>query len=132
MPENEKNKKERAPGEELRSLPDTLLRGLKVVGSELKWLLISALRGIEIRQMNKKLDQEHRMLGQHVYQALSGKENARAMPEPDKEIELAMKQIDFLKDEIAHLRNEKNRMRSDMVESRSRKLGFDRAGEQQG
>jgi HAMP domain-containing protein len=132
MAENERQENKQAPAEEIRGMPGTLLRGLKVVVSELKWLLISMLRSIEIRQMNKKLDQEFRMLGQRVYRALSGREKGQAMPEPDQEIELAMKQIDFLRDEIAHLKNEKNRMRSEMVESRSRELGFDRAGEQQG
>ncbi|MDY7001557.1 MAG: hypothetical protein SVS15_07230 [Thermodesulfobacteriota bacterium] len=100
-----------------------LLAGLKVVGSEIKWLALGGLRAFEIRRMEKRLDQEYQALGKQVHEQAKT-QGPDQEPVWDEKTQLALKQIDFLREEIAYLKEERKRFRSEFVSSRANGLGF--------
>ena len=110
---------------ELAALPAAVARGLKVLGSELKWQLIQVIRGLEIRQMKKRLMREYQALGEITHARMLKYGENEPMPQPDKKMLVSAKQIDFLLDEMAHLRAESGRMRTELVQSRSKDLGYE-------
>jgi hypothetical protein len=116
---------DKSPSAELSNLPSTVLRGLKVLASELKWQLVHIFRRLETRQMNKRLEREHRILGEAVFEKMRRSEEGAPLPPPDGKMLTAAKQIEFLRDEIEHLRMESRRMRSELVSNRSKDLGFE-------
>lgn len=79
--------------------------GLKVMGSELTWLILLGLRNWEIAQLRKRLHQEYHGLGM-IIAAAAGLQLAKNDQELNifDEKELALKQIAFLLDEIAYLK----------------------------
>ena len=107
-----------------RSFPflHDILLGLKVLGSELKWLVIQLLRNWEIAQLRKRLHQEYRSLG--VIEA-AGAGLEQAMDDQELNIfdekELALKQIAFLLDEIQYLQNRLREERDEYIQRRVRK-----------
>jgi hypothetical protein len=93
------------------SIVDVFLLGLKTWLAEMAWLTRSVLGRFEIGRLEKELEQEYGNLGRIAEQPRGRKE--------DKE--LCLRQIDFLKEEIATLRDELARDR----EARMSKLRTD-------
>ena len=123
-PEPDK-KNESSPQPSDRGILSNLLAGLKVVGSEIKWLGLSGLRAFEIRGMKKRLDQEYQSLGKHIHEQAKTPESGQGSgPVRDEKTGLALKQIDFLLEEIAYLKEERKRFRNEFVSSRANGLGF--------
>jgi hypothetical protein len=110
---------------ELAALPSAVARGLKVLASELKWQLVQIIRGLEIRQMKKRLMREYQTLGEITYARMLKAGETEPMPPPDKRMIVSAKQIDFLLDEMEHLRAESGKMRDELVQSRSKDLGYE-------
>jgi hypothetical protein len=105
----------------LRDAIRLILTGWKVLFSELKWSLIKICRQWEIRQLKKRLHQEYTNLGRYIYaQVEELPSTAPDLSEP--ETDLALKQISFLKDEIAHLEKELVQTRQEYIERRIKKF----------
>lgn len=75
---------------------DIFLLGLKTWLAEMKWLTRAQLGKFEISRLEKELDREYGILGR-IAETPRGKKDEK---------ELCLKQIDFLKEEIATLRDE--------------------------
>ncbi|BDQ34413.1 hypothetical protein [Pseudodesulfovibrio portus] len=75
---------------------DIFLLGLKTWLAEMKWLTRAQLGKFEISRLEKELDREYGILGR-IAEAPRGRK---------EEKELCLKQIAFLKEEIATLRDE--------------------------
>ncbi|BDQ38119.1 hypothetical protein SYK_24790 [Pseudodesulfovibrio nedwellii] len=78
------------------SVTEIFLLGLKTWVAEMKWLIRSQLSRFEVRRLEKELDREYGMLGR-IAEEPRGKK---------AEKELCLKQIAFLKEEIATLKSE--------------------------
>lgn len=78
------------------SVMDIFLLGLKTWLAEVKWLTRAQLGKFEVSRLEKELEREYGMLGR-IAEAPRGKK---------EEKELCLKQIDFLKEEIATLKKE--------------------------
>lgn len=78
------------------SVTEIFLLGLKTWIAEMKWLIRSWLGRFEVRRLEKELDREYGMLGR-IAEEPRGKK---------AEKELCLKQIAFLKEEIATLKSE--------------------------
>lgn len=122
---NDRDTSHSTTSHELSGLPRTVLHGLKVLVSELKWQCISIIRGLETRQMNKRLNREYQTLGEMAYLAIHNTGEGQALPPADVKMLTAVKQIDFLRDEIEHLKHESGRMRNEFVHNRSKDLGYE-------
>ncbi len=83
---------------------ETLRLGLRVLGSELSWTFIRAMRRLEIRQLEKRLREERAVQGNP------------ATSSSDKDI--ASRQIAFLEEEMDFLAREAEARRADMVARR--------------
>lgn len=75
---------------------ETFLLGLKTWQAEMKWLIRSQLGKFEVSRLEKELEREYGILGR-IAEAPRGKM---------EEKELCLKQIGFLKEEIAALKDE--------------------------
>lgn len=89
---------------------DTLLLGLRVLGSELSWICIRTMRRIEIRQIEKRL-REERAICQNP-----------AVSAADRD--LSSRQAAFLEEEIAFLAHEAEARRADMIARRAVRWGL--------
>ncbi len=87
------------------SVLDVFLLGVKTWLAEVGWLTRSLLGRFEIGRLEKELEREYATLGR-IAEAPRGR-----MEEKD----LCLKQIDFLKDEIATLKGELARDREDRM-----------------
>ena len=87
------------------SVLDVFLLGVKTWLAEVKWLGRSVLGRFEIGRLEKELEREYAALGR-IAEAPRGKK---------EEKELCLKQVAFLKDEIATLRQELARDREDRM-----------------
>jgi hypothetical protein len=95
--------------------------GLRVVGSELKWLFLRILRNWEISQLRRRLEQEYALLGRTEAEAAGLDVSASpARTHIFDEKELALKQIAFLLDEIGFLSTQIQEERSAYIEHRVR------------
>jgi len=101
--------------------------GLTVLLSELKWLALHAVRHFERRQMQKRLAAEYLALGRAVADRKAAETDApdSALP-PVDELAMALKQIEFLRQELAYLDAETARTRAEFVARRKKALGLDR------
>lgn len=121
MPQSNKTSEHSASG-----LFDTLRTGLSVLGDELKWICIKALRSIEIRQMEKRLEKEYTALGKAMHSELSSKKTSDAEATQavaiSTDMTLCLKQIEFLQEEIAFLRKECSKKRESLVSERISKM----------
>lgn len=104
---------------------DAMRIGLSVLCSELKWMILRALRTWEISQLRKRLRQELFNLGM-AEAALAGLdlEQAQAQPNIFNEKELSLKQISFLTDEIKFLTNQMDAQRQEYVQRRVQAWGL--------
>ncbi|MBG0775605.1 MAG: hypothetical protein H0S85_04130 [Desulfovibrionaceae bacterium] len=109
--------------DEPRGVLDNLVFGVRVVLGEIKWLLLGGLRSFELRQLERRLDEERAALGAWVGERMLGPKPRKTMPQPDDEAWLRIRQIGFLQDEIALLRAERGRLRADLLERRREDLG---------
>lgn len=103
----------------------TLRLGLRVLGSELHWIFLRGLRELEILQLRKRLNQEYLALGrcaEHMAQVEADKAEAARIR---RDHELSLRQVSFLKQEIALLRVEKERSRGEYVRRRVCKWNLD-------
>ncbi|BCS88823.1 hypothetical protein [Pseudodesulfovibrio sediminis] len=75
---------------------EIFLLGLKTWLAEIKWLVRSLFGKFEVSRLEKELKREYGILG-HIAEAPRGKK---------AEKELCLKQIEFLKEEIATLKSE--------------------------
>lgn len=87
----------------LKSLLKPVTTGFSVLASEAKWVLIQSWKRWEIRQMEKRLRDEFCALGENVASCLA---NEKSFDPQTSANDLALKQIGFLQDEIAHLQEE--------------------------
>lgn len=99
--------------------------GLRVLASELRWLVQRGLRGLEIRQVRKRLEQEYLTLGQ-ISARLAAEDADRDSLRRDQELSVA--QVAFLEQELALLEAERERSRAEYVRRRVNK--WDLHGEQ--
>lgn len=100
-----------------------LVFGLKVVLSELKWLVLRGTRAFELRQMNKRLDEEYAALGRAVAQSVDNGADDIAKFGPAADT--AFRQVSFLTEEIDYLRREKESLRGEFLKERNSNLGID-------
>lgn len=87
-----------------------LLLGLRVLGSELFWTLVRAMRRLEIRQLRKRLREESALL---------------ATAQNDAARDLSARQTAFLQEEIDFLEREMDAKRADMIARRTAAWGMD-------
>ncbi len=127
-PEPDKNNNA-APRPASRGILGNLLYGLKVVGSEIKWLALGGLRAFEIHRMEKRLDQEYQAVGKKVHEQAKAHDPGQGRPVRDEKVQLALKQIDFLQEEIAYLKEERKNFRREFVSQRANGLGFKEPGD---
>jgi hypothetical protein len=90
------------------SMFETLELGIKTLFSEWKWIIISRLRKMEIRQMKRRLDQEYLVIGKLEIEGGGGSER----------MELSRRQISFLQQEIVQLELELDKTRQDFIAKR--------------
>ncbi|THB66176.1 MAG: hypothetical protein D6E12_11175 [Desulfovibrio sp.] len=115
------------------SLVGNVMLGLKVVGGELKWLVQRGVRSFELKQLRKRLLDEYTFLGQLTAHRLNQAEplDPEAITDEalarDENVQLAIKQIDFLREEIALLQGEQQTKREAMLASRRKQLKLDQS-----
>lgn len=93
--------------------------GWKLMLSEAFWSFKRACRCWEIRQLGKRLDQEDIRLGRLIRKKVQ--ENRSGLDIRDPEIDLALGQVDLLKEEIAYLNMQMQAEREIFVENRKQK-----------
>ncbi len=106
------------------NLFSNLVFGLRVMLSELQWLGLKALRAHELRQLRKRLTEEHTAFGRALAGQLRGLEPGAPLPPLDGEALLAYKQVAFLEEELLHLDRERERLRTDFETRRKAALGL--------
>ena len=99
-----------------------LTLGLTVLGSELKWLAVKGVRSFELRQLRRRLDEEYALLGRLTAELAAAGESAS---QGHEDVRLALGQIDFLREEIARLEDERRLSRDAFVNERRRRLNLD-------
>jgi len=102
---------------------DNCRLGLKVLGTELKWLLTGIIRRYESRQVSRRLEAEYVALGKLACEHLASK--GKKPLSADGEAGVALAQIDFLKTEIAILDKDLSTTRQEMLQRRKADLGLD-------
>lgn len=97
--------------------------GLRVLGSEIWWMLTGWLRSYESRQVRRRLNAEYAALGRlaRVHLASGGKAPLAA----DGEAGIAVAQIDFLEKELEFMADDLRRTRKEMLARRRRELDND-------
>ncbi len=95
------------------NLRQTLLLGIKTLGSEVYWNLLRLLREVEIKQLDKRLLKEYETLGR-----LHAGQGEPSAEDRESEEALCRKQIDFLEKEIAFLREELEKLRTTLIQER--------------
>ncbi len=108
----------------LKSFWATLVLGLRVLFSEIKWLFLKGLRVFEQSQLRRRLRQEYTELGKSVAGQLMGISAGSPLPPPRQATLLAVRQLEFLQEEIAHLEKEREQLRREFVEKRRQRLGI--------
>ncbi|MGE4298670.1 MAG: hypothetical protein AB7E47_11625 [Desulfovibrionaceae bacterium] len=119
------------------NIVSNFLFGLKVLGGEISWLLIRALRTFELRQLRRRLETEYALLGHWAADALdagspsdqkasgpSVPDMGDALPAPDADTDITRKQIRFLRDEIAFLEQERDTSRTAHLQRQRDSLGI--------
>jgi uncharacterized small protein (DUF1192 family) len=100
----------------INKLLQPVVNGFKVLASETKWVFIKGVRRWEIRQMEKRLAEEYQNLGQSYAAALAKGGNFDPQASDN---DLTLKQIAFLREEIAHLEQDLATTRAEYVKKRS-------------
>ena len=106
---------------------DNLVTGLKVLASELRWMVIGRLRAFEIRQLRHRLKNEYETLGRLAEPVMAATEAGKRptlSAETRRDADLSLKQIDFLREEIDLLEDERRRSRHRFEQQRAEELGL--------
>lgn len=94
--------------ETVRHMTGNLAAGLGVLSGELLWLVRGSIHAHEIRQIQRRQDQELKVLGSACEHALSAENDPEQQGLSDKtaspEMDLAARQVRFLRDEIDRLK----------------------------
>ena len=90
--------------------------GMKLLASESKCVFIRGFRRWEIRQMEKRLAEEYQNLGKSFADCRS---KGAAFDPSASDNDLTLKQIDFLREELAHLEKDLESTRLEYVKGRS-------------
>lgn len=119
--------------EKIRQIVRVVRTGLVLLGDEAKWAFLSALHRWEIRQLEKRLQQEYRILGryihEHIHEKALQKETVETLlrsfsgqgPEQEPEQgQLLLQQITFLQQECDYLKEENLRKRQASLAARTR------------
>ncbi len=99
-----------------------------MVGSELRWIALGRLRAFEIRQLKKRLDREYETLGRLAEPVFTRDRKASGAVSGD--VDLCLKQIEFLRDEIAQLDGERERSRRLFESRRAGEMGVEDESDQ--
>ncbi|MBU1001266.1 MAG: hypothetical protein KKE73_01955 [Proteobacteria bacterium] len=97
--------------------------GLKVLFTELKWTVSKMVRGYEIKQMDRRLEEEYALLGKLARQRMDSGNKQAAMPR-DGEAGIILSQIEFLEQEIKFLHREIDTSREETLQRRKSELGL--------
>ena len=100
----------------LKNIVKPVVNGFKLLASEGKWVLIKGFRSWEIRQMEKRLAEEYQNLGKSYAESRTRDE---AFDPKSSDNDLTLKQISFLREEIAHLEQELASTRAEYVKNRT-------------
>lgn len=106
---------------------NTFLHGLKSFAGECRWFCSKALRGFEIKQLRSRLQEEYASLGKALAERVQDAPVAigQALPPADGPIELGLKQIAFLKEEIEFLNTELERLSAERLVLRKAEREFE-------
>lgn len=96
----------------IRDMLKPVENGLKVIANEAKWFFINNFKRWDIRQMQKRLTEEYATLGRNVAQA---HESGVAFDLSASDNDLILRQIIFLRDELALLENDLAQTRADYL-----------------
>ncbi|GAB1410890.1 hypothetical protein MASR1M90_20440 [Desulfovibrionales bacterium] len=96
----------------IRDMLKPVENGLKVIANEIKWFFINAFKRRDICQMQKRLNEEYATLGRSVAQA---HDNGVAFDPCASEHDLTLRQITFLRNELALLENDLSQTRADYL-----------------
>jgi hypothetical protein len=97
----------------------TTLFGLRVLGDELRRLLLDALRAMEIKRLKRKLDEEYQSLGRQYFEKTQGE--ASTAPEegsPGEAVALSKHKVEFLREEIQYLEKSRAELMQDVIKKR--------------
>jgi ribosomal protein S13 len=97
-----------------------VVTGFKLLASETKWVFIKAFRRWEIRQMEKRLAEEHQTLGKSYAQSVA---DAKDFDPKAGDNDLTLRQIAFLREELAHLEQDLEATRAAYVRERTKESG---------
>lgn len=97
------------------NLLNPVLNGFKVIASETKWVFVKGIRRWEIKQMEKRLAEEYQTLGKNCAATYAKGDD---FDPKSSDNDLALKQIEFLREEIAHLEQDLAATRSEYIRNR--------------
>ncbi len=100
-------------------LPDMIkpvTTGFKLLASETRWVFIRSVRRWEIRQMEKRLAEEYQNLGKNFAESRA---KGEAFDPGTSDNDLTLKQIAFLREELAHLEQDLEATRLEYVKGRT-------------
>jgi hypothetical protein len=97
-----------------------VVTGFKLMASESKWIFIRGFRRWEIRQMEKRLAEEYQTLGKSYAQSQA---DGRDFDPKASENDLTLRQVAFLREELAHLEQDLDATRAAYVKSRTKESG---------
>jgi hypothetical protein len=95
-----------------------VVTGFKVLASEAKWVFIKGFRRWEIRQMEKRLAEEYQNLGKNFAESHAKGDVFDAKASDN---DLTLKQISFLREEVAHLEQDLAATRAEYLKARAPK-----------
>jgi hypothetical protein len=104
----------------LNDIVKPVVNGFKLLASETKWVFIRGFRRWEIRQMEKRLAEEYQNLGKSYAESQSKDEEFNAKSSDN---DLTLKQIAFLREELAHLEKELDATRAEYIKGRTQDGG---------
>jgi uncharacterized small protein (DUF1192 family) len=104
----------------LKDTVKPVVTGFKLLASETKWVFIRGFRRWEIRQMEKRLAEEYQNLGKSYAESLA---KGEAFDPKTSDNDLTLKQVAFLREELAHLEQELATTRAEYVKGRTEESG---------
>lgn len=104
----------------LNDIVKPVVNGFKLLASETKWVFIRGFRRWEIRQMEKRLAEEYQNLGKSYAESQAKDEEFNPKSSDN---DLTLKQIAFLREELAHLEKELDATRAEYIKGRTQDGG---------
>ena len=90
--------------------------GFRLLFSETRWVFIRGFRRWEIRQMEKRLAEEYQNLGKSFAESQA---KGEVFDPKTSDNDLTLKQVAFLREELAHLEKDLEATRTEYVRGRS-------------